>query len=78
MLNKKKEARMKLLRTSILIVGLLSLVFYSQVAVAQKSEDDNSIPYPLEKWKGVQGKTLADSKPYFVGQRNAPDGAPNV
>ena len=69
---------MKLLRTSILIVGLLSLVFYSQVAVAQKSEDDNSIPYPLEKWKGVQGKTLADSKPYFVGQRNAPDGAPNV
>jgi arylsulfatase len=61
-----------------LIVGLLSLVFYSQVAVAQKSEDDNSIPYPLEKWKGVQGKTLADSKPYFVGQRNAPDGAPNV
>ena len=69
---------MKLSRTSILIVGLLSLVFYSQVAVAQKSEDDNSIPYPLEKWKGVQGKTLADSKPYFVGQRNAPDGAPNV
>ena len=61
-----------------MIVGLLSLVFYSQVAVAQKSEDDNSIPYPLEKWKGVQGKTLADSKPYFVGQRNAPDGAPNV
>ena len=51
---------MKLLRTSILIVGLLFLVFYSQVAVAQKSEDNNSIPYPLEKWKGVQGKTLAD------------------
>jgi len=26
----------------------------------------NSTPYPLEKWNGVKGKTLADSKPDFV------------
>jgi arylsulfatase A-like enzyme len=40
--------------------------------------DSNAIPYPLEEWKGVQGKTLADSKPDFIGQPKAPDGAPNV
>jgi arylsulfatase A-like enzyme len=32
----------------------------------------------LKEWKGVQGKTLADSKPDFIGQPKAPDGAPNV
>ena len=38
----------------------------------------NSIPYPLEEWKGVQGKTLADSKPDFIGQKKAGKDAPNV
>lgn len=38
----------------------------------------NSIPYPLEEWKGVQGKTLADSKLDFVGQKKADKDAPNV
>jgi len=38
----------------------------------------NAIPYPKKEWKGVQGKTLVDSKPYFIGQPKAPDGAPNV
>ena len=40
--------------------------------------EKNSIPYPLDEWKGVQGKTLADSKPDFIGQKKAPKGAPNV
>jgi arylsulfatase len=38
----------------------------------------NTIPYPLEEWKGVQGKTLSESTPYFVGPREAPEDAPNV
>src|SRR5210317_1879323 len=38
----------------------------------------NSIPYPKAEWKGTQGKTLADSKPDFIGQPEAPEGAPNV
>jgi hypothetical protein len=38
----------------------------------------NAIPYPLPEWKGVQGKTLADSKPDFIGQPKAPKDAPNV
>ena len=42
----------------------------------QKTE--NSIPYPLEEWKGVQEKTLADSKPDFIGQKKADKDAPNV
>ena len=42
------------------------------------SAGSNSIPYPLEEWKGVQGKTLEESKPYFVGPRKAPEGSPNV
>jgi arylsulfatase len=48
------------------------------VAAAQKSGGANAIPYPLPEWKGVQGKTLADSKPDFIGQPKAPEGAPNV
>lgn len=59
------------------LLGLATLFLTaSQTIVAQKTE--NSIPYPLEKWNGVQGKTLADSKPDFVGQKKAPEGAPNV
>ena len=62
---------MKALKTVISFLGVLSIVFCSQVAVAQKTGGGNAIPYPLEEWKGVQGKTLADSKPDFIGQPKA-------
>jgi len=45
---------------------------------SESKKNKNSIPYQLQEWKGVQGKTLADSKPDFVGQKKAPEGAPNV
>ena len=38
----------------------------------------NSIPYPLDEWKGTQGKVLAESSPDFIGRRKAPEGSPNV
>ena len=63
------------------IAQLLSLLFIMLIGCNQresKPSDQNSIPYKLEEWKGVQGKTLADSKPYFVGQKKAPEDAPNV
>jgi len=41
-------------------------------------ENKNSIPYPLPEWEGVQGKTLAESEPDFIGQPKAPEDAPNV
>jgi hypothetical protein len=69
---------MKLLTTIISFLCVLSIVSCSQLAVKQRIGDSNAIPYPLETWKGVQGKTLADSKPDFIGQPKAPDGAPNV
>ena len=69
---------MKTLKSVIPFFGALFILFFSQVVVAQKSGDSNAIPYPLAEWKGVQGKTLADSKPDFIGQPKAPEGAPNV
>ena len=45
---------------------------------SKAAADTNSIPYPLEEWKGVQGKTLADSKPDFVSPVKAKEGSPNV
>lgn len=57
---------------------LLLVVLCGQVLAQQQSGDKNAIPYKLEKWKGVQGKTLADSKPDFVGARKAAKGSPNV
>jgi len=69
---------MKSLKTVILFLSIFAIAFCGQVAAAQKSGDGNAIPYPLEEWKGVQGKTLADSKPDFIGQKKAPKDAPNV
>ena len=81
---------MKPVKIVILFLAILSFVSCSQVdvdqksadgneaTVQQKSEDVNAIPYPKKEWKGVQGKTLADSKPDFIGQPKAPEGAPNV
>jgi arylsulfatase A-like enzyme len=57
---------------------LVSALAYSCVNQHDRGVESNAIPYPLEKWKGVQGKTLAESKPYFVGPHKAPQGAPNV
>ena len=65
-------------KTVVSFLSVLSLVWCSQAAVAQVSKAGNAIPYPLQEWKGVQGKTLADSKPDFLGPPKAPDGAPNV
>jgi len=61
----------------------VSILLFATLMVActqqpTQNQLKNAIPYPLEEWKGVQGKTLADSKPYFVGPRKAPEGAPNV
>ena len=69
---------MKLLKTVFSFLSIFALVFCSQVAFAQESGGGNAIPYPKKEWKGVQGKTLADSKPDFIGQPKAPEGAPNV
>jgi hypothetical protein len=71
---------MKSLKAVILFLSILSIVSCSQAGFDQKSADgnqaaaelkssvSNAIPYPLKEWKGVQGKTLADSKPDFIGQ----------
>ena len=67
------------MRQVMLVIGLLLLAASPTLAQRpQKGSDVNSIPYPLEKWKGTQGKVLAESKPYFVGPKKAPEGAPNV
>ena len=69
---------MKPLKIVILFFSVFAIALCGQAAAAQKSGDGNAIPYPKKEWKGVQGKTLADSKPDFIGQPKAPDGAPNV
>ena len=69
---------MKSPNSAVTFLSILSIVICSQVAVAQNSGDGNAIPYPLPEWKGVQGRTLAESKPDFIGQPKAPEAAPNV
>ena len=67
--------------TAFSFIGLAILFLGISCSTQQENpagRGENSIPYPSEEWKGVQGKTLADSKPYFVGRPKAPDGAPNV
>ena len=59
-----------------LLLGLSLLVLVSCNQNNEKTS--NAIPYPLEEWKGVQGKTLAESKPDFIGQKKADKDAPNV
>jgi arylsulfatase len=68
---------MKSLKTATVLLGILSIVFCTQAAAAQKGGGANAVPYPIKEWKGVQGITLAESKPDFIGQPKAPDGAPN-
>ena len=65
------------MKNLIYFFGLIVLIFASCQSNIDNAEK-NSIPYPLEEWKGIQGKTLEDSKPDFVGQKKAPKDAPNV
>lgn len=61
------------------LLGLMVLILTScKTSENNTNENKNSIPYPLEEWKGVQGKTLAESKPDFIGQKKADKDAPNV
>ena len=63
------------------LISLSMLIFLFSCSTEQQNSNDqgkNAIPYPLPEWDGVQGKTLADSKPDFIGQPQAPEGAPNV
>ena len=57
---------------------MLALIAACPTEKASAQTESNAIPYPLPEWKGVQGKTLEQSKPYFIGQPEAPEGAPNV
>ena len=63
---------------SILCYLIVVALFGCQQEKKTETTSENSIPYELPEWKGVQGKTLADSKPDFVGRKGAPEGAPNV
>ena len=57
------------------ITMLIFLASCSNVQEHSTKKGKNSIPYPLPEWKGVQGKTLADSKPDFIGQPKVPEEA---
>ena len=61
-------------------ISLVMLAFITACSAedASAQKEGNAIPYPMPEWKGVQGKTLADSKPDFIGQPKAPKDAPNV
>ncbi len=82
--NKKnaqtKTGKMKSVKLTVGAIIILLAVSCSQEQrqVKENQHETNSIPYPKDEWKGVQGKTLADSKPAFIGQRKAKEGSPNV
>ena len=59
-------------------VSLLIMVIACSCSPQKERTGANSIPYPMDEWKGKQGKVLAESTPYFVGPKKAPKGAPNV
>jgi len=70
---------MKKLTLSFMSLAMLALLFSCSTEPRNSvGQEGNAIPYSKEEWKGVQGKTLADSRPYFIGQPKAPEGAPNV
>ena len=72
--NKRKEMMKHISMKSILAAVSIGVLLTTSVT----AKETNAIPYPLEEWKGVQGKTLKDSKPYFVGPKKATKDAPNV
>ncbi len=64
-------------RFSLIFAVLMSAIMTS--CMKQTNEKDSiSIPYQMDEWKGVKGRTLDQSKPYFVQKKGAPDKAPNV
>ncbi|MBB3699428.1 sulfatase-like hydrolase/transferase [Flammeovirga yaeyamensis] len=65
---------MKNLRLMVVAILFSFSVFGQEI----NKEEINAIPYPLEKWNGVQKKTLKDSKPDFISPKKAPEGSPNV
>jgi hypothetical protein len=67
---------MKLIQS--IFVFILLILFGCQNGTTSESKTGNAIPYPNQEWQGKQGKTLADSKPDFIGQPQAPEDAPNV
>jgi arylsulfatase A-like enzyme len=63
----------------LLAASLLTIIFCSCTEKTETSADGRiAIPYPLEEWKGTQGKTLETSEPYFIEKKQAPENAPNV
>ena len=66
------------MKTKIFFLLILILLGIGCNQNIKNDEPTNVIPYPLDEWKGTQGKTLADSKPDFIGPHKAPQGAPNV
>lgn len=58
--------------------GQLDSPLYAQQPVATATKLEQRIPEQLPAWKGTIGKTLKDSKPYFLPSKKAPPGAPNV
>jgi arylsulfatase A-like enzyme len=69
---------MKLLTTIISFLCVLSIVSCSQLAVKQRIGDSNAIPYPLEEWKGVQGKPWRTRNPILSASPKRLKDAPNV
>ena len=61
-----------------LLTTILSILTLLLIVSCSTEQEGNAIPYQLDEWKGVQGKTLEDSKPDFVGPPKAPEEAPNV
>jgi arylsulfatase A-like enzyme len=74
-----ETTKMKKTLNSIISLAMMAIMFSCNTGTDKSvDKDGNAIPYPNSEWKGVQGKTLADSKPDFIGQPKAPEGAPNV
>jgi hypothetical protein len=57
------------------ILTCMSLVMLVLMVSFATAQEKNAIPYPNAEWKGVQGKTLADSKPDFIGQPKGSGGS---
>jgi len=70
---------MKNLFCSLIFLAILAIMFSCSTGKENTAgQEGNAIPYPKKEWNGVQGKTLAESTPDFIGQPQAPEGAPNV
>jgi hypothetical protein len=68
---------MKNVLISVISLAMMAIMFSCSTGTDKSAvREGNAIPYPNKEWKGVQGKTLADSKPDFIGQPKAPEGLP--